>query len=170
VSPFCHSIKPALTFRLGFYSQGTGDCAKGMTFGLNPNSSETEAEFQGVAMAEASTAAENKPSSEGTSHGSSGGTSTAVKIGVSIGVVIFALLVAAAFFRASFVHRRQRQGIQIPELPELGLPDFASKDYNQAKIKPPVPIENYELVTTDSKAENLVALRHELASPVAELP
>jgi hypothetical protein len=52
-----------------------------MTFGLNPNSSETEASFQGAAMSQ--------------KNNSSDGTSRGVKIGVSVGVIVGALLIAA---------------------------------------------------------------------------
>jgi hypothetical protein len=122
-----------------------------MTFGLNPNSTETEAEFQAAATAE------NK---------SSGGTSKAVKIGVSIGVVIFALLVALAV--GAFFMRRRRQANAIAPVYEVaaGLDHYAAehKDYTQGGTKPPV--KNYELPANRDGAVNS---RHELASPPAEL-
>jgi MYXO-CTERM domain-containing protein len=140
-----------------------------MTFGLNPNSTETEAEFEGVAMAEAAPGAESKsPAAE---NKSSGGTPKALEIGISLGVIVFALLVAAAF-AAFFVHRRRR-GIRIPELDHYAaeLDHYAAehKDYNQADIKPLAPKEDYELETIQAKENNHVVLRHELASLPPEL-
>jgi MYXO-CTERM domain-containing protein len=139
-----------------------------MIFGLNPNSTETAAEFEGVAMAEAGPAAEStSPAAEGKS---SGGNSKALEIGISLGVIIFALLVAAAL-AAFFVHRRRR-GIRIPELDHYAA---EHKDYNQADIKPLAPKENYELETIQAKENNHVALRHEnnhvaLRHELASLP
>jgi hypothetical protein len=148
-----------LTFSIGFYSGGDGDCASGMTFGLNPNSTETEAQFLNAAEAQASATAKNKSSG--------GGTSTGVKIGVSIGVILFALLVFAAL-GAFFLHRRRQARSSIPPgyeaAAELDLYASEPKGYGPAEMKPPVPAKNYELST--SRADS----RHELGSPAVELP
>ncbi|KIM95108.1 hypothetical protein OIDMADRAFT_172245 [Oidiodendron maius Zn] len=143
-----------------FYSEGESDCASGMTFGLNPNSTETEAEFQGAAVAEASAAAaQNK---------SSGGASKGVKIGVSIGVIVFALVLALAL-GALFMHRR-RQALAASPPYEVGagIDHYAAehKYYTQGEAKPPVPTKNYELADTRT---NDMYSRHELASPPVEL-
>jgi hypothetical protein len=152
------SFWPSSTKRpLGFYSEGQGDCASGMTFGLNPNSSETEAEFQAAAIAE-TTVAENK---------SSGGTSKGVKIGVSIGVILFSLLVAAVLI-AFLIHRRRKYQAAPPY--DGAPPDhnaYENKPYD-TENKPPVPEKNHEL--SASLGKNLGSSpRYELASPPVEL-
>lgn len=158
VSPEYRSGKCRLTCGIGFYSGGDGDCAGGMTFGLNPNSTESEAQFQNAAEAEASTAAKNKSSG--------GGTSTGVKVGVSIGVILFALLVFAAL-GAFFLHRRRQARSSMPPgyetAAELDFDGSELKGYG-AEMKPPVPAKNYELSTTRAEP------RHELDTPVVELP
>ena len=137
-----------------------------MTFGLNPNSTETEAEFQVAAVAAASAAAAQ--------NNSSGGTSKGVKIGVSIGVILFALLVALAL-GAFFMHRRRQARAATtavaaapPYEVAAGFDHYAAehKSYNQGEAKPPVPTKNYELAATRAKDMNS---RHELASPPVEL-
>jgi MYXO-CTERM domain-containing protein len=134
-----------------------------MTFALNPNSTETEAEFQAAAQAESSalSAASKNKSSEG-------GTSKGVKIGVSLGVIAFALLVAAAL--GLFFVRRRRQAQSRPPgyatAAELDLYAGDRKDSDDAEVKPPVPSKNYELATTRA---NPPMPRHELASLPAEL-
>jgi hypothetical protein len=130
-----------------------------MAFGLNPNSTETEAEFQAAAEAESSGAANAKSSG--------GGTSKAVKIGVSIGVIVFALLVAGAL-GAFFIRRRRQVQAAPPYVAAAELDHYAAehKAYDQAEVKPPVPMKNYELSSTRA---NDAAPRQELASPPAEL-
>jgi hypothetical protein len=121
--------------------------SSGIAFGLNPNSSETEADFQVAAEAEA------KISSK-----SSGGTSKAVNIGVSIGVIIFALLVGAAL--AVFLIRRPRKAQSAASYEVSDLDHYAAdhKDCGQAEIKPPVPPKNYELATNGDQNRRKTSL------------
>jgi hypothetical protein len=134
-----------------------------MTFGLNPNSTQTETEFQSAAQPEASATAKRKSSR--------GGGTSGVKIGVSIGVVVFALLVFAAL-GAFFLHRR-RQARSIPPgyaaAAELDLDAAKPKGYDYPELKPQVPAKNHELSTTGAHGVQPASPRHELASPLAEL-
>jgi hypothetical protein len=114
-----------------------------MTFGLNPNSTETEAEFQGTAIAQ------NK---------SSGGTSKAVKIGVSIGVILFALIVSACIAAFIVHHRWKRNASPAYDGPPEG--HYAGD--NKTEDKPPVPLKKHELYTPVGQELDSPAPQYEL--------
>jgi hypothetical protein len=159
VSSYYRFVRLVLNCRLGFYSEGQNDCASGITFGLNPNSSQTEAEFQQAAMTE----------TDITQTKSSAGTSKSVKIGVSVGVVLFALLAAASLTAFLIYHRRKTQAASHENGQGLDNWNYDQKTSNSPELRPRVPSKNYELSATRSQQINLPVMRYELPSSPVEL-